>query len=134
MLLNLQKFMWDDGESLSVVQRTTFRTTRFYLRNIHSPHVWQRVLHGEINISGIGRALAGRALRRVAATADPALALLRQQETRVGYVRRSQTSLKRAHNPSISCLKTLQRLASPFRRQMGPHWTHSQMQGPFRSF
>ncbi|HUB47523.1 MAG TPA: hypothetical protein VMB73_21285 [Acetobacteraceae bacterium] len=104
MLLNLQKFMWDDGESLSVVQRTTFRTTRFYLRNIHSPHVWQRVLHGEINIGGIGRALAGRALRRVAATADPALALLRQQETRVGYVRRKIRCLRQRRVPILFVL------------------------------
>ncbi|HUN43588.1 MAG TPA: alpha/beta hydrolase [Acetobacteraceae bacterium] len=104
MLLNLQKFMWDDGESLSVVQRTTFRTTRFYLHHIHSPQVWQRVLHGEINIAGIGRALAGRALRRVAAAADPALALLRQRETRVGLVRRKIRGLRQRRMPILFVL------------------------------
>lgn len=104
MLLNLQKFMWDDGESLSVVQRTTFRTTRFYLRHLHSPQVWQRVLHGEINIGGIGRALTGRALRRVAAAADPALALVRRQETRVGYVRRKIRCLRQRRVPILFVL------------------------------
>ena len=104
MLLNLQKFVWDEGESLSVVQRTTFRTTRFYLHHLHSPQVWHRVLHGEINLAGIARALAGRALRRVAAAADPALALLRRQETRVGYVRRKIGGLRQRRVPILFVL------------------------------
>jgi len=104
MLLNLQKFVWDEGESLSVVQRTTFRTTRFYLHHLHSPQVWHRVLHGEINLAGIARALAGRALRRVAAAADPALALFRRQETRVGYVRRKIGGLRQRRVPILFVL------------------------------
>ena len=104
MLLNLQKFMWDEGESLSVVQRTTFRTTRFYLRHLPSLHVWQRVLHGEINIAGISRALAMRVLRRIAAAADPALALLRRKETRVGFVRRNIRSLRQRRIPILFVL------------------------------
>jgi alpha-beta hydrolase superfamily lysophospholipase len=104
MLVNLQKFAWQDGESLSVVQRTTFRTTRFYLHHLISPLVWRRLMHGEINIGGITRALAGRALRRVAAAGDPALALLQRHETRVGRVRRQMRDLQRRNVPILFML------------------------------
>jgi alpha-beta hydrolase superfamily lysophospholipase len=104
MLVNLQKFAWQGGESLSVVQRTTFRTTRFYFHNLVSARVWQRLVHGEINVGGITRALAGRALRRVAAAGDPALALLKQHETQVGRVRRKMRELQRRNVPILFVL------------------------------
>lgn len=93
MLVNLQKFVWQDGESLSVVQRSTFRTTRFYLRNAFTFATVQRLLHGEINVPGITRALAGRVTRRVAAVCDPALRFAGGQETPVGRVRRQVRDL-----------------------------------------
>lgn len=104
LLVNLQKFAWQDGESLSVVQRTTFRTTNFYLRNLVSPLVWHRLLHGEINVGGITRALAGRALRRAVAAADPALAPLRRHETQVGRVRRQIRELRQRRMPILFVL------------------------------
>jgi pimeloyl-ACP methyl ester carboxylesterase len=104
MLVNLQKFAWEDGESLSVVQRTTFRTTRFYLRSMASPQVWHRLLHGEVNIGGISRALTGRIGRRLNAATDPMLALLRQRETRVSRVRRKVRSLRQRHVPILFLL------------------------------
>ncbi len=93
VLINLQKFFWHGNESLSVVQRTTFRTTRFYMRNAVSATIWQRILRGDINVVGITRALAGRAMRRVSATCDPAIRLLRGTETPVGRVRRQVRGL-----------------------------------------
>jgi hypothetical protein len=104
MLVNLQKFVWQDGESLSVVQRTTFRTTRFYLRNVATAATLQRLLHGEINVPGISRALAGRAARRVAAACDPLVRLLRRQETPVGRVRRQVRELTRRAVPILFVL------------------------------
>jgi alpha-beta hydrolase superfamily lysophospholipase len=104
MLVNLQKFVWQDGESLSVMQRTTFRTTRFYLRNLITLHVWHRLVHGEINVAGITRALAGRALRRVIAAGDPALALVKKHETHVGRVRRHMRDLQRRKVPILFVL------------------------------
>jgi alpha-beta hydrolase superfamily lysophospholipase len=104
ILVNLQKFLWQEGESLSVVQRTTFRTTRFYLRNLISPLVWQRLMHGEINVTGITRALLGRALRRVVAAGDPALALLKHHETQVGRVRRQMRDLQQRNVPILFVL------------------------------
>jgi alpha/beta superfamily hydrolase len=92
ILVNLQKFVWRDGESLSVVQRTTFRTTGFYLRNVTNPAVWRRLLQGQINANGIAGALASRAVHHLAAVADPAIAAVRG-ETSVGMVRRQLAEL-----------------------------------------
>jgi alpha/beta superfamily hydrolase len=92
ILVNLQKFVWQAGESLTVVQRTTFRTTGFYLRNLARPAMWQRLFQGQINVSGITRALASRAARQLAAAADPAIAAV-NGETRVGMVRRQLSEL-----------------------------------------
>ncbi len=92
ILVNLQKFVWSDGESLTVRQRTTFRTTRFYFRNILCTHVWRRLASGRINVTGIAGVLACRALRQLAAVLDPVLATLRG-ETRVGMVRRQVRAL-----------------------------------------
>jgi pimeloyl-ACP methyl ester carboxylesterase len=92
ILVNLQKFVWSGGESLSVVQRTTLRTTGFYLRNLVSLDMWRRLLRGQINARGIAAALARRAVRQLAAAADPAIAAL-TGETQVGMVRRQLAEL-----------------------------------------
>ncbi len=92
MLVNLQKFVWTGEASLSVVQRTTFRTTGFYLRNITNPDVWRRLFRGQVNVAGIAGALASRAVRQVAAAAEPAMAAVRG-ESSVGMVRRQLAEL-----------------------------------------
>ncbi len=92
MLMNLQKFVWTGEASLSVVQRTTFRTTGFYLRNIASPDVWRRLVRGQVNITGIAGALAMRAARHAVAAAEPAMAAVRG-ESFVGMVRRQLAEL-----------------------------------------
>jgi dienelactone hydrolase len=92
MLVNLQKFVWHGHESLSVVQRTTFRTTGYYLRNVANIDVWRRLLQGKVNVAGIAGALANRAARHIAAAADPAIAAL-AGETAVGMVRRQLAEL-----------------------------------------
>ncbi|HEY1931596.1 MAG TPA: alpha/beta hydrolase [Acetobacteraceae bacterium] len=104
ILVNLQKFVWEEGESLSVVQRTTFRTTRFYMRNVVSPAVWQRLARGEINVTGITRALTGRVIRRMAAAADPMLGLLQRHESHVRTVRRHMRQLDQRNVPILFVL------------------------------
>ena len=94
ILVNLQKFVWRGNKSLSVVQRTTFRTTGFYLRNAANPVVWRRLFRGQVNVPGIAGALASRAVRHVAAVADPAIAAVRG-ETSIGMVRRQVDELAR---------------------------------------
>jgi len=61
ILVNLQKFVWREGDSLSVVQRITPRTTQFYLRNLVRQHAWRRLINGRINVGGI--ALTGQRQR-----------------------------------------------------------------------
>jgi pimeloyl-ACP methyl ester carboxylesterase len=92
ILVNLQRFVWHEGSSLAVVQRTTFRTTGFYLRNLASPAMWRRLVRGQINVLGITWTLGRRAMRQLAAAADPAIAAL-QGETTVGMVRRQIAEL-----------------------------------------
>jgi pimeloyl-ACP methyl ester carboxylesterase len=104
LLVNLQKFAWHEGESLSVLQRTTFRTTRFYLSNLSSRAVWQRLVQGEVNIGGITRALAGRVVRRAVAASDPALGLLRAKESQVGRIRRQVRGLRDRKIPILFVL------------------------------
>jgi dienelactone hydrolase len=104
MLVNLQKFVWREGDSLSVVHRITPRTTGFYLRNLIRQHAWQRLMSGKINIPGIACALAVRALRRTMAAGDPALAALRHRETHVGRVRRRMRDLQQRNLPILFVL------------------------------
>ena len=104
MLLNLQKFTWQAGESLSVVQRTTLRPTRFYIQNLASKTTLRRLITGEISIMRILRGLAGRVGRRIAAIADPALTILRGGETPVGQVRRQVRGLRQRGVPILFML------------------------------
>jgi pimeloyl-ACP methyl ester carboxylesterase len=92
ILVNLQKFVWQGTESLTVVQRTTLRTTGFYLRNVASLAVWSRLLRGQISAGRITWTLARRAALQLAAIADPAIAAMRG-ETTVGMVRRQLREL-----------------------------------------
>ncbi len=73
VLLNLQRFVWQEGTSLKVVQRNTKRTTEFYRRNLRTLAVWRRILRGDVDLAGIAGALVGRAGRRLRAAADPLL-------------------------------------------------------------
>ena len=104
VLVNLQKFVWEGGESLSVVQRTTFRTTRFYMRNLVASETWQRLARGDINVTGITRALAHRAIRRMAAAADPMLGMLRRHES---HVRSTRRQMRQLHERGVPILFVL---------------------------
>lgn len=73
VLVNLQKYVWQDGIPLRVVQRNTKRPTQFYLRGLHNAAVWRRVLKGDVDVRGIAGALAGRAWRRLRSLVDPLL-------------------------------------------------------------
>jgi alpha/beta superfamily hydrolase len=104
VLVNLQKFIWQEGIPLRVVQRNTKRPTQFYVRNLGNAAVWRRVLRGEVNVSGIFRALAGRALRRVRSRADPLLASCRGTPSDYGRVRAWFRDLERRGVPVLYVL------------------------------
>ena len=104
MLVNLQKFVWREGDSLSVVQQVTPRTTQFYLRNLTRQHALRRLLQGKVSVGGIARAFVARLLRRAAAAGDPMLALVQRHETRVGRVRRKVRDLHHRNVPILFVL------------------------------
>lgn len=86
-LVNLQRFVWNPGTSLRVVQRNTKRTTQFYMQHLRTAAVWRRLRKGEIDVVGIGRTLTGRLVRRLRSNADPLLAVF-GAKSRFGTVRR----------------------------------------------
>jgi pimeloyl-ACP methyl ester carboxylesterase len=103
ILVNLQKFVWQDGESLTVRQHRTLRPTGFYARNILCADVWRRLVTGRINVTGIAATLASRALRQLAAFMDPVVAKM-HGETRVGMVRRQVRELAARSVPVLYVL------------------------------
>jgi alpha-beta hydrolase superfamily lysophospholipase len=106
MLVNLQKFVWQPGESLSVVQRITPRTTQFYLRNLVRQHAWHRLLHGRVDVLGISRAWAVRGIRRIVAASDPIFAFVCRHETEVGRIRRKMHDLRQRNLPILFLLSS----------------------------
>lgn len=103
VLVNLQRFVWQEGTPLKVVQTTTKRTTEFYMTNIRSLGVWSRLLRGQIDVRGISRALAGRAARRIRSAADPLLGKVGLQ-SRYGLVRGWFEELARRRVPVLYAL------------------------------
>ena len=89
ILVNLQRFVWHEGDAPDVVRRTDLRPTRFYLRNIFGLHAWRRLLRADFDVVNLARVLALRVLRRTLAAIDPLLTLLFRDATRVGRVRQA---------------------------------------------
>ncbi len=76
VLLNAQRFTWNEGDSLEIAVRSSFKSTNFYLDEVMKKETWARVLKGDVNVRGIARTLARRGLERVksrAATAQSKL-------------------------------------------------------------
>jgi pimeloyl-ACP methyl ester carboxylesterase len=93
VLVNLQRFVWHEGDPSDIVRRTDLRPTRFYLRNILSAQSWLRLLRGDFDVANLLRVLVTRLLRHALAGIDPLLALLSGGTTRVGRVRRAIQAL-----------------------------------------
>jgi hypothetical protein len=93
ILVNLQRFVWREGDPSDVVRRTDLRPTRFYLRNILSAQAWLRLLRADFDVVNLVRVLGTRLLRRAMAGVDPLLNLLPGGTTRVGRVRRAVEAL-----------------------------------------
>ena len=93
ILLNLQRFVWREGDPSDIVRRTDLRPTRFYLRNILSAQAWLRLLRADFDVANLLRVVAMRQMRRGLACIDPLLNLLPGATTRVGRVRRAINAL-----------------------------------------
>ena len=60
VMVNLQKFIWKDGDSLEVAVRNAYRSTDFYKGQALRLDTWKRLLRGEIAVAGIAQAVLGR--------------------------------------------------------------------------
>ena len=93
ILVNLQRFVWREGDPSDIVRRTDLRPTRFYLRNILSAQAWLRLLRADFDVANLARVLVMRLLRRALAGIDPVLNRLPGGSTRVGRIRRGMQAL-----------------------------------------
>lgn len=67
VLVNLQKFIWSEGDDLETAMRTTYRSTDSYLEEIRDGSIFRRLLKGDVNWSRAGgalRSLAAFAIRK----------------------------------------------------------------------
>jgi alpha-beta hydrolase superfamily lysophospholipase len=93
VLINLQRFVWRDGDPSDAVRRTALRPTRFYLRHILDLASWRRLAFADFDVLNLLRVLALRMAHRLLATVDPLIAPFFGGATRVGRIRRSVTAL-----------------------------------------
>ena len=94
-LINLQRFVWRDGDSLEAAMRGEFRASSAYAGLIRRADTWRRLFAGEIKVGSIAVELVRRvvtraigALRKRVVT-DPAVRWLRdlsRRGTRVLFV------------------------------------------------
>ena len=93
VLVNLQRFVWREGDPPDAIRRDDLRPTQFYLRHILDWRSWRRLLLADFDVLNLIRVLSLRALLRFVASLDPVFALIAGGATRVGRVRRSVRAL-----------------------------------------
>jgi len=93
VLVNLQRFVWREGDPPDAVRRTDLRPTGFYLRQVFGLQAWRRLLRADFDVVNLARVLAVRVVRRLIAAVDPLLALAFRGATRVGRVRQTMRTL-----------------------------------------
>ena len=89
ILVNLQRFVWREGDPSDIVRRSALRPTRFYLRNILTAQAWLRLLRADFDVANLARVFAARMVRRAVAAIDPAINLLSRRPTQVRQVRQA---------------------------------------------
>ncbi len=60
ILINSQTLDWKEGDSLEVLMRQSYKPTTTYVSSLHDPAVWKRVLHSQVDVKGIARAVGQR--------------------------------------------------------------------------
>jgi pimeloyl-ACP methyl ester carboxylesterase len=93
VLVNLQRFVWNEGDPSDVVRRSALRPNRFYLQSIFSLQAWYRLLRADFDVANLIRVFSARLLRRALAELDPVLQVVGGGTTRVGRVRREVRAL-----------------------------------------
>lgn len=93
VLVNLQRFVWQEGDPPDAMRRSALRPNHYYLRNIFSAQAWYRLIRADFDVANLLRVFTLRLLRRALAEFDPALTLLSGGRTRVGRVRQAMQRL-----------------------------------------
>jgi alpha/beta superfamily hydrolase len=93
VLVNLQRFVWREGDPPDAIRRDALRPTQFYLRHILDWQSWRRLLLADFDVLNLIRVLSVRVLLRIVASLDPVITLIAGGATRVGRVRRSVRTL-----------------------------------------
>ncbi len=93
VLINLQRFVWREGDPPDAIRRDALRPTQFYLRHILDWQSWRRLISADFDVLNLLRVLATRVLQRSFAAIDPAISVVAGNVTRVGRVRRSVRAL-----------------------------------------
>jgi alpha-beta hydrolase superfamily lysophospholipase len=104
ILVNLQRFVWREGDPSDIVRRSALRPTRFYLRNILRAQAWLRLLRADFDVANMVRVFAARLLRRALADIDPVLNLLSRRPTQVRQVRQAVAAIERRGVPMLYVL------------------------------
>lgn len=82
-MINLQRFVWREGDSLAASMRGEFRSSSAYAGLARRPDTWKRLLTGKIKLGPIAIELGRRILARVGAK----LVRLVTTPTAVGWLR-----------------------------------------------
>jgi alpha-beta hydrolase superfamily lysophospholipase len=93
VLINLQRFVWREGDPSDLVRRNALRPSRFYARHLASARAWSRLIRADFDVANLARVFAIRVLRRGLATLEPLMGLLPGVSTRVGRVRGTMQTL-----------------------------------------
>lgn len=67
VMVNLQRFIWTEGESLEVAMRTQLPATNVFAERMFRADTWRRLLAGRIDVVSIARVLARRLVTRAVA-------------------------------------------------------------------
>ncbi len=64
VLVNMPRFFWEPDADIAAALRDPYRAASGYLGIARNAGAWRRVLEGEVDVAGILRRLAGRALKQ----------------------------------------------------------------------
>lgn len=104
ILVNLQRFVWREGDPSDIVRRSALRPTKFYLRNIFAAQAWLRLLRADFDVANLARVFAARMVRRAMAGIDPVINLLSRRPTQVRQVRQAVRRLGQRGIPILYVL------------------------------
>lgn len=89
VLMNSQALDWKEGDTLDVLMRQSYKPTQTYVASLRDLAVWKRVLHSQVDVQGITRAVGQRlAVRGEAALRSLLSAALRQAPAETPAARR----------------------------------------------